>query len=356
MDRYYNHVYGLGCHRSLPDYNRMEKAQERIWAARLPQIICKDAIARLPSLKSVVFSDWRELARSGESYDECAFRLFGNTLAPCIPRSGDFKIISELHFVLHAVAANPRIDSFSTGSSLLGNPTTMEEAPSIDECQSASVGIPILLQVLTPPRPKFVNLRRLSLRISIEVAWLQAFVPLQLNEFGLREMLMSMSDLMHLSLSLALPHTATDLGHHDILGNEMFRALFSEFHSVNLATLRLERWPLFTNILKGVLKKHSSTLRILKLSNCSLHGSVRSLAEWAGTGLQLDGVNFSGSHELSLEETPIPMEHMEHLWLAEWKNFVVPDLHTKVAGYSSDGKEYEDDSQRPWWTKKHVWE
>ncbi|KAK5107065.1 hypothetical protein LTR62_001883 [Meristemomyces frigidus] len=80
--RYYGQAYILGCHRSFPDYHRLYIAQRQIDHKGVADQIVARAFLRLKRLKSIVFTDWRGLAKRPESYDDCARRLFGNTLAP----------------------------------------------------------------------------------------------------------------------------------------------------------------------------------------------------------------------------------------------------------------------------------
>lgn len=362
MDRYYDHVYGLGCHRSLPDYNCMEKAQDRIWAAQLPKAMLEECMSKLPSLRSVILSDWRELARSGESYDETASRLFGNSLAPRISERGGSEILSEVEMLFRVTTVNPRIESLSTGSPLHGNHESGQyehlvetgQLRPIDAMQSLpSISFMILQQVLIPQPLDFSNLRQLDLHIGADEVDLDTLSLRQLKSVGIRMALSTMMNLTHLSLGLARATSSNNIADTGAVGEDVVVALLSGLHFLNLQSLRLEGWKIMTDFLESILKLHASTIRSVKLIHCSIHGDTKHLAEWAAANLQLDGVSLESARGSSdVERAYLAGE--EDLWLANRKNHVVRDSKLKVVGYSSDGK-YVQDERRPWWTQKLVW-
>ena len=68
--------------RSHLDYRQRFEDQELLEQGKFRDCVLNYVFIAFPKLCSVVYTDWRGLARSGETYNECAFRLFGNTLAP----------------------------------------------------------------------------------------------------------------------------------------------------------------------------------------------------------------------------------------------------------------------------------
>jgi len=82
---------GLDCYVSFPKYRRRVNDQSRIERTSLPSRMMQRVLA-LPKLRSVVFADYRALARDGETFDACCQRLFGNVLDPANLSRSDGKI------------------------------------------------------------------------------------------------------------------------------------------------------------------------------------------------------------------------------------------------------------------------
>lgn len=364
MDRYYDHVYGLGCHRTLPDYNRMEKAQDRIWAAQLPKAMLDEAISKLPSLKSVVLNDWRSLARPGESYDETAFRLFGNTLAPKLCDRGGLELLPELETLLEVIASNPRIESFATGSPLHGSyntihhqyPTGKGKSCALDAAQSLpSIGLMVLQQALGSRSLEFSHLRRFDLHINSDDSRSGIWALPEVEQIGLRTALLSMTHLTHLSLGLAQVVPNSDGPYRVLAGEEIIERILSGLQFSDLNGLRLEGWLIKAAFLERILKLHASSIKSVKIIDCNVYGDTKQLAKWVAANLKLQGVSLT-SLAVSLRDESTHLSDDEDLWLDARKNHVVRDSAIKVVGYSDNGKEYDNDERRPWWTQKLIWE
>lgn len=69
---------------SFANYVKRYNAQAAMQRADLPISLLRKTFSALPHLTKLVFSDWRQLGRRGESYDRCARRIFGATLAPTV--------------------------------------------------------------------------------------------------------------------------------------------------------------------------------------------------------------------------------------------------------------------------------
>lgn len=75
-----NHM--LGFHPGSQDYYRRWDSQWRLDRADVAIKQFKRAFTRLRNIKHISYTDWRALAREGESYDELCRRLFGSTVTP----------------------------------------------------------------------------------------------------------------------------------------------------------------------------------------------------------------------------------------------------------------------------------
>lgn len=72
----------VGCSTTFADYRQRFADQQWIRKEGIDMTILAAAFVRFPKLRSIVFTDYRSLARKGESYDVCCQRLFGRTLEP----------------------------------------------------------------------------------------------------------------------------------------------------------------------------------------------------------------------------------------------------------------------------------
>lgn len=114
MLNYQNRVYSLGCHRGLPDYYRLWDNYRRIKATMMHVTILAEAIKKLPKLRHFSFTDYRGLARPGESYDTLCRRLFGNTLEPTpISITTPWSELSDIFNMF--TGFKRRLDSFAIG-------------------------------------------------------------------------------------------------------------------------------------------------------------------------------------------------------------------------------------------------
>lgn len=77
------------------------------------------ALSRLPKLRWIVFTDFRELAREGESYVDVCERIFGNGLEPR-GLSFSYHTYQEFTLLLDLIAHCPKanITSLSIGRHL----------------------------------------------------------------------------------------------------------------------------------------------------------------------------------------------------------------------------------------------
>ena len=79
-----NHMYAAGMHKGYDDYFRRWRYQMRIEEDGVRFHMLRAALQRLPRLRSIVFTDFSELAGPKELHHELCGRLFGNTLEPVV--------------------------------------------------------------------------------------------------------------------------------------------------------------------------------------------------------------------------------------------------------------------------------
>ncbi|KAK4548039.1 hypothetical protein LTR36_010759 [Oleoguttula mirabilis] len=72
----------LGLFEAYRIYRARWKAQRQIEESGLMKSTLAYAFARLPKLRTLVFTDYRSLAADGECFNDCCRRLFGNVLQP----------------------------------------------------------------------------------------------------------------------------------------------------------------------------------------------------------------------------------------------------------------------------------
>ena len=102
--------------RGFDDYLDRWKAQDAIYNAKTCTTLLKENFARLPKLRQVEFTDFRDLAMDGEKFSDLCKRLFGNTLEPCVLEF-DITTEKELSSLWRTIAQTPEtcISSFVIG-------------------------------------------------------------------------------------------------------------------------------------------------------------------------------------------------------------------------------------------------
>ena len=98
-----------GMHKGFHDYFRRWLIQTQMVEDGLDGDIVTKALARLPKLRRIVFTDFRELAREEEEYTAACKRKFGNTLEPLGLRFTD-DTFREFMLLLYMVAESPQAD------------------------------------------------------------------------------------------------------------------------------------------------------------------------------------------------------------------------------------------------------
>lgn len=107
--------YRLGCYKGAAEYRRMYEQQEQIGGYRAAINMLRRVFKQCPKVFGVVFTDFRSLARSGETFDGMCTRLFGNTMEP-MPVLGNASHRHEFVFLVNQIeASGRRLRSFTIG-------------------------------------------------------------------------------------------------------------------------------------------------------------------------------------------------------------------------------------------------
>ena len=115
-----SNAYRLGCHTTFGCYVQSQVDQQWVRNKRIDVNILAAAFDQFPKLRSIAFTDYRRLARKGESYDTCCRRLFGRGLEPQHAGvSGQATLSGNCLFSLLKIAADApsaSIDSLAIGT------------------------------------------------------------------------------------------------------------------------------------------------------------------------------------------------------------------------------------------------
>ena len=105
-----------GVHQGFCNYFRQWNEQDRLVDDGLGSDVVKESLLRLPNLRRIIFTDFRELARNGEDYNSLCKRTFGNTLEPLRLRFS-YDVCHEFLLLVKMIAETPttRIQSLSVG-------------------------------------------------------------------------------------------------------------------------------------------------------------------------------------------------------------------------------------------------
>lgn len=293
-EEYCDRVYGLGCHRSFPDYHRLYVAQRKIDSHGMPRRTLRDALEQLPQVRRVVFADWRSLARSGESFDDCAHRLFGNTLAPKLVDGTDFDSYDCFDDLLCAASQTlprGRIESLAIEPHLFEDD---EVSPSNDTDPGAR-GAQCIQNVFFEPEDDCVtdnvieltkNLRRLRLSTKSTGEYSQ-------SARCLPAVLIHGNNLTHLVLK-------------DASKDQAYLNFVEDLRLPHLRHLDLQRWRMSRLVIQRLLTEHASTLRELRFLACLLDKDPVDLGIWAGKNLRLTGIELDRNPEVIKHTRTVP--------------------------------------------------
>jgi hypothetical protein len=297
-------AFYIGCNTSFPDYGQYYADQQWILQNGIDTSVLSAAFANLPRLHSVVSTDYRSLAREGESYDICCQRLFGKVLEPQhVGADGPGGITGDcLFFLLNVLAemSSVRIHSLALG------PHAFEYTgeDTID-----------LVDRNHPQNPRYLDISLLedvhlgpSSKIHQVMEQLEQ-LRLALCYSGKRSGERHLNDKVRMLLEASAPRMRSLTLHMIYLfwGGvrevpkvfhsthfDTFKSIVMPLHMPNLRSLSLRRWIFTAEELKAFLLAHAVTLRDLHLLGCLCGDDETRLAQWGGRTLALTGVELSG--------------------------------------------------------------
>lgn len=334
-----SNAFRLGCYTTFGRYMQSLVDQKYIRKEKIDENILAAAFIQFPRLHDIIFTDYRGLARNGESYDICCRRLFGRSLEPQhagisgqTSPSGD-----NMFSLLRIIAQVPttHIDSLAIG------PHAFEYA---GEDMSE------LIDPNHPQNPQYLDI--------------SAFedVPLEPND----ELVRVLGQLQHLRLALCYSGCRSDEKHmreqlrkfltassprlqtltlHMIylfwggarevpkVDNdthyEVFNSVVLPTHMPYLRSLSLRRWIFSAEELRNFLLKHSTTLRDLHILGCLCGDDEDGLARWGGQNLRLNGIELSGF--LSAVDTrSANLRNWTRIDPAQWRKMEPTVLERKI--------------------------
>jgi hypothetical protein len=299
-----SNAYRRGCHTTFGSYVQSQVDQQWIRNERIDLNILAAAFDQFPRLRDIAFTDYRGLAREGESYDTCCRRLFGRSLEPQHAGvSGQATPSGDCLFSLLEIAAEAPsacIDTLAIGphSFEYTGEDIVEVADPNHPQNPQYLDISAFEGVQLEPEDRLLavlgQLRNLRLAL--------CYSGCRSDEKHMREQLRkflraSTPQLHTLTLHMIylfwggvreVPKVDNDTRF------EVFGSIVSPLHIPFLRSLSLRRWIFSTRELRVFLLKHASTLRDLHLLGCLCGDDEDGLARWGGENLNLDGVELDG--------------------------------------------------------------
>ena len=299
--------YKTGIHKGFHKYFKKWLAQSQMIEDGLDSDVVKEALVRLPRLRRIAFTDFRELAQEGEGYAAVCGRIFGNTLEP-LGLSFSDDICREFMLLMDMIAETPQTNI----QSLLIGGHPFESF--VDYWASNEPGRMNLLCPFDPPAMHYepdhypddvestqqVCRKLLQLRLPIRFQGdIGPFMAFQVDSgmsdsFVGKLLASSAAGLVQLSLSaLDLLQGSYDKGLRTRTGGGCIDSLLCAVTFPALRHLELCGWPLPGQPFQEFLSKHSSNLRELCLVECVFPNDPRSLGRWARNHMFLNGVNMN---------------------------------------------------------------
>lgn len=351
--------YQLGCHKSFVDYRQLYQNQTHL---NTTEEILQKVFASLPKLKKVLITDWRGLALPGESYDNCAHRLFGNTLAPSQLAGPLHTHENTLGSIISAAREVPdaRIELLEVGPHVFESALYPNRGDDFehDPRDAQYIHLSNILAVARPDLlPFFGGLRRCRLPLYYPTRRAKDFQILDEQiKLTAHRLLSASTSLTHLCLSVDAPSvnsnkyfgTATAKLLDSLIGDHIFPCL---------RILDLRGWSVYETSLKTFLSAHSGTLRELRLLECLFRPGTdfKALAEWAGDQLSLNGVELNEhsarvvlarklaqSSTMSSDDRVLNLitDEYESLWLGGRQNMIERELAIKPLESTKEGPWY----------------
>ena len=364
-ERIHRRAYRRGYHAGFYDYHSLYVSQRKIERQALAQRVLKRAFTELPGLKHVVLTDWRYLAspvQTYNTYNECAHRLFKNTLAP------NFASCTTIKRACEQLADS--IDRAKCMKSIISFVLPSDSCPTEERCRrGGDPDKPLTMTVgaldpMVELLPRLENLRRL--RLPIDLNHLPSSRRRKAREaVRLSKPLASAPSLTSLTLYVDLVERPDNMSTIERVAWRTipFRLWLKEQHLPKLETLELCGFTFPDHGFQHFLSAHVATMRKLHLINCSLEGDVARFSSWAGKNMHLEGVEiyskpFRNMEDLFYESDPEigknfgklrrnvvePFEsELELLWLAGRSNtigrtFIARTTDPEDSDHSSDSE------------------
>jgi hypothetical protein len=254
------------------DYRLREAAQIEIRLNSLSLKPLETAFEKLPMLRHFEFSDFRALARSGETLRELCGRIFGQPLSPdLLPDDEQGEMVHALEDLrlqncLHRLAKiSPRLKSLSFGRSNLN---------SWDALQCNASPRMVMSDIHTKEenywRPLLGCIQHLSLpvQISYDEGIIESYWPVPSTHRLLSD---SAASLTHLDLETGLySGLSREFWNLSAMAKPVFAQILDQIHFPKLTSVVLRGWLFSLQDLENFLLAHATTLRNVHLINCCL--------------------------------------------------------------------------------------
>ncbi|KAM0698996.1 hypothetical protein Q7P36_001041 [Cladosporium allicinum] len=321
-------AFRMGCYQSFPQYKRNAHFHERIAAKGEYLNILKPILAKLPKLRAVTFTDYRGLAKKGETYRSLCSRMFGNMLEPerwnweldqgalCTPEAiTALKAIAEVKGGLQSVSFGPH---FYEMVSFPEEPLINYKEPHYLSIEDMGIEEDQSEQDLWTKF--FEGLRSIRLPFLFTEATFEA-APAE-------TLLKALPDTIeHLALSAKGPVEAFSLL--EQASPQLLRpfSIISPLRFPRLKSLELEGWCMPISNFREMLLAHASTLRSLHLVNLVLISGgederdqdLNTLATAVAAKSHLTGVEVTKVRLTELHDIP-SIDAEEDPWLIPFQN------------------------------------
>ncbi|KAK3723751.1 hypothetical protein LTR37_001632 [Vermiconidia calcicola] len=295
QERILNNFIWSGYYKSYPEYRRLCRAQNHVLKPKVCSDILEYTLKSLPKITRVVFTDWRGLGYPGESYSNCALRLFGRTLAPqpiyCGTEEECQAPRDAMRLLLQVIRTHGQnLTSFSVGPHPFETNFSRQEALASDDPTRSQrlMLLPLLQNLLEEPFSR--SLTHLRLPISFEHYQTDSTGS---EMFPVATALNRINSLTHLQFAITESQDWDASGRAPVL----FTTYIARLHLPHLRFLDLRNWKIQQPRLQTILQRHASTLRQLRLLHCYLSGDQAALAGWVGTHLALEGIELTSRQD-----------------------------------------------------------
>lgn len=257
------------------EYRRRFNAQLEIVALNLASKALHAVFDKLPKLRHVFYTDFRALARSGESLRGLCDRLFGQILSPELMPDDEqgFHDHQESGDDLKAfirILANVSLSRLTSLSFGRGDNSSWD-APALGYYTSPRMVIPGLLTDETEQTRSLLR-SILHLSLPVEISYLPEDVEVYWPVMNTQRLLSYTADtLTHLNLETGL-YSGLHRDFFDLVAKAkaVFGEILGRIHFQALTTIVFRGWMFLLNDLEHFLLTHAGTLRNMHLINCCL--------------------------------------------------------------------------------------